>query len=118
MSVAKWELDRPRLQLPREPRLVVPGCPAGRAEEIARHAATRGSGRVGRTAAGRALHPDALELAAVASIRHRDTGYDELLMSGIDRAEARDRVREQVTALLDGWRQAGAGRVTPAGDGL
>lgn len=32
-----------------------PGCPRDRAEEIAAHASVRGSGRVGRSAAGRAL---------------------------------------------------------------
>ena len=45
-----------------------PGCPPERAEEIARHAAERGSGRVGRTAAGRALGREALELAVLASV--------------------------------------------------
>jgi hypothetical protein len=81
-----------------------PGCPPGRAEAITRHAAQRGSGRVGRTAAGRALDPDALELAVLASVRHQDTGYDELLMSGVDRATARDHVRDHVNAVLDQWR--------------
>ena len=81
-----------------------PGCPPGRAEAIARHAGHRGSGRVGRSASGRALDPQALELAVLASVRHHDTGYDELLMSGVDRATARDRVRDQVNAVLDEWR--------------
>ena len=81
-----------------------PGCPPERADAITRHAAQRGSGRVGRTAAGRALDPEALELAVLASVRHQDTGYDELLMSGVDRALARDRVRDQVNAILDQWR--------------
>ena len=83
-----------------------PGCPPERAEEIARHAAERGSGRVGRTAAGRALGREALELAVLASVRHQDTEYDQLLMSGVDRATARDRVRDQVNAVLDQWRHA------------
>ncbi|HYB30256.1 MAG TPA: DUF2293 domain-containing protein [Solirubrobacteraceae bacterium] len=82
-----------------------PGCPPERAEAIARHAAQRGSGQVGRTAAGRALGREALELAVLASVRHQDTGYDELLMSGVDRASARDRVREQVNAVLERWRR-------------
>jgi len=81
-----------------------PGCPAGRAEAIARHAAQPGSGRVGRSAAGRALDPRALELAVLASVRHHDTEYDELLMSGLDRTLARDHVRDQAKAVLDGWR--------------
>jgi hypothetical protein len=81
-----------------------PGCPAERAKEIARHAAARGSGRVGRSAAGRALEEQALELAVVASVRHRDTPYDDLLMSGINRDEARDQVRDQVARIIDAWR--------------
>jgi hypothetical protein len=82
-----------------------PGCPADRALAIARHAATRGSGRIGRTAAARALDHEAIELAVAAAVRHEDTAYDELLMSGIDRAEARDRVRDDVTRVLDAWRR-------------
>ncbi len=62
-----------------------PGCPASRSEAIARHTGARGSGRVGRSALGRAADPDAVRLAVAASVRHADTGYDELLMSGIDR---------------------------------
>jgi hypothetical protein len=81
-----------------------PGCPAQRAQAIARRAAARGSGRVGRSAAGQALDPGALELAVVASVRHEDTRYDELLMSGLERAEARKRVRDEVARALEGWR--------------
>jgi hypothetical protein len=81
-----------------------PGCPAQRAVAIARHAATRGSGRVGRSAAARALDGDAITLAVIASVRHEDTGYDELLMSGHDRAEARDQVRPGIDRVLNRWR--------------
>ncbi len=80
-----------------------PGCPKDRAEEIARHTGTRGSGRVGRSAAGRAFDPKALGLAVAASVRHRDTRYDELLMSGVERAEARSLVREEVESILGSW---------------
>jgi hypothetical protein len=82
-----------------------PGCPTDRAEAIARHAGMRGSGRVGRTQAARALDPEAITLAVVASVRHEDTRYDELLMSGVDRAEARDHVRLDVDRVLDSWRR-------------
>jgi hypothetical protein len=41
----------------------------------------------------------------VASVRHEDTRYDELLMSGVDRAEARDHVRLDVDRVLDSWRR-------------
>ena len=81
-----------------------PGCPTPRAEAIARHASVRGSGRVGRSAAGRALDEQAVFLAVVASIRHEDTDYDELLMSGIDRQDARDRIRDDIDRVLDRWR--------------
>jgi hypothetical protein len=81
-----------------------PGCPTARAEAIARHAAARGSGRVGRSAAGRALDESALKLAVVASVRHRDTAYDDLLMSGMDRGDARERVRDDVARIVASWR--------------
>lgn len=87
-----------------EIRWLFPGCPAERAEGIARHAAARGSGRVGRTAAGRALDPQAIELAVAASVRHQETLYDELLMSGVDRESARAEVRDSVMRTLDAWR--------------
>ena len=88
----------------REILALFPGCPPERAESIARHAGARRSGRVGRSAAGRALDPDAVTLAVVASVRHVDTPYDRLLMSGMSRSEARERVRELVTQVLVGLR--------------
>jgi hypothetical protein len=81
-----------------------PGCPEGRAMAIAAHAGSRGSGRVGRSAAGRALDPDAVTLAIVASVRHGDTDYDQLLMSGVPRTEARHQVRSDIQRVLDSWR--------------
>lgn len=82
-----------------------PGCPAERAQSIARHASVRGSGRVGRAAAGRALEPEALELAVAAAVRHEDTRYDELLMTGVERVVARTQVRDEVARVLDRWRR-------------
>jgi hypothetical protein len=87
-----------------------PGCPQKRAETIAAHAAARGSARIGRSAAGRALAPDAVRLAVAAAVRHVDTRYDELLMTGVDRTEARRLVRTEVDRVLDGWSTATAGR--------
>jgi hypothetical protein len=84
-----------------------PGCPPERREQIAQHTATRGSGRIGRTSAGRGLDPDAITLAVIAAIRHRDTEYDDLLMAGVDHAEARHRIRAGVEQTLDAWRGAG-----------
>jgi hypothetical protein len=100
-----------------EIRHLFPGCPPRRAEEIAGHTAVRGSGRVGRSAAGRALDPEALTRAVVASVRHADTDYDALLMSGVPREDARDRVRPAVAAILERWRTGGrspaSGRPAP-----
>ena len=86
-------------------RKLFPRCPPSRADGTARRAAMRGSGRIGRSAAGRALDPDAVRLAVAASVRHVDTDYDELLMSGVDRDTARRQVRERVEDVLRAWCQ-------------
>ncbi|GAB2592497.1 hypothetical protein Aab01nite_37510 [Paractinoplanes abujensis] len=83
-----------------------PGCPPDRAAEISLHTAVRGSGRVGRSAAGRALDPDAVTRAVVASIRHEDTPYDEMLMAGVPRDEARRRIRATIDGVMARWRRA------------
>ena len=82
-----------------------PGCPPLRAAAISRHTGTRGSGRVGRSAAGRALDPDAVTRAVVASVRHEDTTYDELLMAGVPREQARERIRNDIDRVLERWRR-------------
>ena len=87
-------------------RQMFPGCPPEEARRIAAHASVRGSGRVGRTAAGRALDEEALRAAVIAAIRHRHTDYDRLLMKGWDRMDARDAVRGDIDRVLDEWRQA------------
>lgn len=90
-----------------EIRRLFPGCPPERAREIAAHASVRGSGRVGRSAAGRALTEVAVTSAVIASVRHVDTPYDHLLMTGVPRHEARRRITPTVDAMLRGWRGAG-----------
>jgi hypothetical protein len=94
-----------QLQLSDEIGRLFPGCPPRRAEEISRHTATRGSGRVGRSAAGRALDPDAVTRAVVASVRHEDTGYDGLLMAGVPREQAREQIRPDIDRVLNRWRR-------------
>jgi hypothetical protein len=84
-----------------------PGCPVDRAEAIALHTAARTSGtsgRAGRSAAGRALDRNAVLVAVTASVRHVDTDYDDLLMSGVDRESARVQVRQRVEDVVDAWR--------------
>jgi len=80
-----------------------PGCPPREAAEIAARTAARGSGRVGRTAAGRKLAREALTLAVAAAVRHRHTNYDELLASGMDRERARSKVSERVQQVMAAW---------------
>jgi len=80
-----------------------PRCPAEEACEIARHTAARGSGRVGRTAAGHNLEESALSAAVTAAVRHRHTEYDDLLAGGSDREGARQQVADRVRAILAAW---------------
>lgn len=100
---SREDLDFQR-ELAREITRVFPGCPLARAKEIARHTGDRGSGRVGRTAAARALDRHAVTLAVAAAVRHGETDYDELLMAGVERLEARDHVRADVEHVLEIWR--------------
>src|SRR5437899_5048511 len=87
-------------------RQMFPGCPSEEAWMIAAHTSVRGSGRVGRTASGRALDEEALRAAVIAAIRHRHTHYDRLLMKGWDRMDARNAVRGDVDRVLSEWRKA------------
>ena len=87
-------------------RALYPGCPPEEVRRIAAHTAVRGSGRVGRSAAGRALDDTALDLAVAAWVRHHHTRYDELLMRGRERSAARGEVRDKMDAVLDRWRTA------------
>jgi hypothetical protein len=80
-----------------------PGCPADEAHHIARHTALRGSGRIGRSAAGRALEPEAIDLAVITWIRHQHTAYDTLLMQGTDRLSAREMIRPEILRVLSHW---------------
>ena len=85
-------------------RQMFPGCPPEEAKAIAAHTSIRGSGRVGRTSAGRALEEEALRAAVIAAIRHTHTKYDRLLMKGFDRMDARDAVRDDIDRVLESWR--------------
>lgn len=77
-----------------------PGCSADEAQSIATHTALRGSGRVGRSAAGRAVDANAVELAVIAWIRHQKTDYDTLLMQGVPRQAARAQIRSKIDECL------------------
>jgi hypothetical protein len=81
-----------------------PGCPPAERTAIAEHTAVRGSGRVGRSEAGRALEQKAMTAAVIAAIRHRHTNYDALLASGVERAEARRQIADAIDRMLSVWR--------------
>ena len=49
--------------------------------------------------------PRSAARAGWAAVRHEDTRYDELLMSGLARELARAQVRDEVLRVLDGWRR-------------
>jgi hypothetical protein len=82
-----------------------PRCPPSEAAAIAARTATRNSGRVGRTAAGRSLDLGALTAAVAAAVRHRHTEYDALLAAGTDRLLARHQVAGRVQEILEAWRE-------------
>jgi len=84
-------------------RQLYPKCPAKTTRAIAEHACTLHSGRIGRSAAAKALDEDAVRLAVTAHVRHVETPYDTLLMSGRDRFEARLEVEDKVQSVLEKW---------------
>jgi hypothetical protein len=80
-----------------------PKCPKRIAMSIAKHACTKYSGRVGRSAGAKAFDDNAVNLAVKAHIRHTRTPYDTLLINGWQRHEARLQVKEKVTSVLMEW---------------
>ncbi len=89
-------------------REVYPHCPSRRETLIAEHACRKYSGRVGRIAAAKALDEKAVRLAVTAHVRHTETNYDDLLVSGFERGEARYAVQSVVSLTLDAWEQGGS----------
>lgn len=73
-DVRRREQDRELVERMTQAVLALfPGCPLEEARAIATRTAARGSGRVGRTSAGRALEAEALTAAVVAAIRYNHT---------------------------------------------
>jgi hypothetical protein len=52
---------------------------------------------------GKELDAQAIRLAVVAHIRHRETAYDQLLVKGHDRHAARQEVRADGERVLSEW---------------
>jgi len=85
-------------------RELFPHSPKGREQEIAEHACRKYSGRVGRSAAAKSFDEEAVRLAVLAHIRHRETDYDQLLGKGWPRHESRSHVRALVDQISDSWK--------------
>ena len=84
-----------------------PACPGLEALAIARHACQKHSGRVGRSAAAKALDVEAVDLAVRAHVRHTHSEYDRLLANGFERLDARSAVADKVTMVMERWRRRG-----------
>ena len=84
-------------------RALYPACPDAESVTIAEHACAKYSGRVGRSAAAKRLENEAIDLAVRAHVRHVHTRYDELLLAGHERHEARSAVAAEVEDVLDRW---------------
>ena len=104
-AVRRREEDRKLVaRMAKQIGVLFPGCPPLELAAIAEHTAARGSGRVGRTEAGRNLEERALTAAVVAAVRHKHTEYDKLLERGMDRATARQTVGDKIEEVLAAWR--------------
>ncbi len=84
-------------------RRCYPHMPSGLEVKIVEHACLKYSGRVGRSEAAKRFDEDSITLAVVARVRHTRTDYDELLMRGIDRHDARSLVRDKIDRVLEQW---------------
>ena len=103
-EVRRAELDRQYVQgFAIRVREFFPRCPSRREFAIAEHACLKYSGRVGRSAAAKSLDENAVRIAVIAHIRHAETKYDELLMRGYERWDARAQVDEVVRRVLTRW---------------
>src|SRR5258706_6422894 len=85
-------------------RELFPLIETGRDQIIAEHACRKYSGRIGRSAAAKSLDENAILLAVIAHIRHRETNYDDLLGKGWERSDARSAVAERIDEVLSRWR--------------
>ena len=107
-TLRRAELDREFVgQFAERVRALYSSCPPGREQAIAEHACRKYSGRVGRSAAAKSLADEAVHLAVLAHIRHTETAYDRLLVGGLERAEARARVKSEVFRIGDAWKRRG-----------
>ncbi len=80
---------------------LLPECPPETAEAMAREACFSYLDRMGKPIAH--FDDDTVWKVVQTYVRHQYTNYDELLMDGLGRQDARKRVRSQVDAVLKRW---------------
>ena len=98
------ELDQEYVQkFAMQVREIFPLCPAGREQVIAEHACLKYSGRIGRSASAKALDKETVQLAVIAHIRHAETNYDQYLVQGWERLQARAEVQRRIDEILRVW---------------
>jgi hypothetical protein len=103
-TIRREESDRQYIgEFAERVREIFPGCPAGRETAIAEHACLKYSGRIGRSISAKSLDEEAVRLAVIAHIRHRETDYDRLLAKGYERNEARAAVERTVSSIINMW---------------
>ena len=103
-AIRRAELDQEYIRrFAARVREVYPYCPKDREDVIAEHACRKYSGRVGRSAAAKALDVDAVRLAVAPHARHAETEYDELLLRGLERLYAREEIQAEIDDILEKW---------------
>jgi hypothetical protein len=103
-AIRRAELDQEYIRrFAARVREVYPYCPKDREDVIAEHACRKYSGRVGRIAAAKALDVEAVRLAVAAHARHAETEYDELLLRGLERLYAREKIHAELDDILEKW---------------
>ena len=63
---------------------------------------------MGRSAAAKELDKEAVRLAVTAHVRHAEINYDDLLLHGIERQDAREKVYSKVSQVLERWEYGGS----------
>ena len=86
-------------------REVYPNCPLDKETEIAEHACEKHSNRVGRSASAKEFDETTVHLAVRAHIRHRETNYDNLLMKGSLKEQARKQILHQLDDVANKWQE-------------
>lgn len=84
-------------------REIYPNAPNDVEFSIAFHACEKYSGRVGRSSMAKQLENEAIRRAVIAHIRHTETNYDEIILTSLNKSDARDMVSGVIQDVLKKW---------------